>query len=173
MQISANLTIASPWWRDHNGRMKLIVSNRKARHEYAILETVEAGISLVGTEVKSLREGRANLTDAYAFLVDGEVVLKGLHITAYSHTSQTKLDPCRDRKLLLHKMEIRRLIGKVKEKGLTLVPLRLYFNARGIAKVELGLARGKREYDKRRAIADREAEREMQRALKDRSRSRH
>jgi SsrA-binding protein len=152
--------------------MKLIATNRKARHEYKVLETIEAGISLVGTEVKSLREGRANLTDAYAFMDDGEIVLKGLHITAYSHTSQTKLDPRRDRKLLLHKAEIRRLIGKVKEKGLTLVPLRMYFNARGIAKVELGLARGKREFDKRRTIAERDAEREMQRALKDRSRDR-
>ena len=158
--------------RDHNGAMKLIVSNRKVRHEYTILETVEAGISLVGTEVKSLREGRASLADAYAFLDAGEVVLKGLHITAYSHTSQTHLDPRRDRKLLLHKMEIRRLLGKVREKGLTLVPLRMYFNARGIAKVELGLARGKREYDKRRAISEREAKREMQRAFKDRTRSR-
>lgn len=152
--------------------MKPIVSNRKARHEYTIIETIEAGISLMGTEVKSLREGRATMADTYAFLEDGEVILKGLHITAYSHTSQTKLDPRRNRKLLLHKTEIRRLIGKVKEKGLTLVPLRLYFNARGIAKVELGLARGKREYDKRRTIADRDAEREMQRALKDRTRDR-
>jgi SsrA-binding protein len=152
--------------------MKLIASNRKARHEYTILETVEAGISLWGTEVKSLREGRANLTDAYAFLTGGEIVLKGLHITAYSHTSQTKLDPRRDRKLLLHKNEIRRLIGKVREKGLTLVPLKLYFNPRGIAKLELGLAKGKREYDKRRSITEREAQRDMQRALKDRSHDR-
>jgi SsrA-binding protein len=152
--------------------MKLIVSNRKARFEYTIIETVEAGISLVGTEVKSLREGRANLTDAYAFVADGEVILKGLHISPYSHTSQTKLEARRDRKLLLHKEEIRRLFGKVREKGLTLVPLRLYFNDKGIAKVELGLAKGKREYDKRRKIADRDAEREMQRALKDRSRPR-
>ena len=150
--------------------MKLIASNRRARHEYTIIETIEAGISLMGTEVKSLREGRANLTDAYAFLAEGEVVLKGLHITPYSHTSQTKLDPRRDRKLLLHKKEIRRLIGKVREKGLTLVPLRLYFNPRGIAKIELGLARGKREYDKRRTIAERDAERDMQRALRDRTR---
>ena len=152
--------------------MKLIVSNRKVWHEYTILEKIEAGISLMGTEVKSLREGRANLTDAYAFVDDGEIVLKGLHISAYSHTSQTKLDTRRGRKLLLHKREIRRLVGKVKEKGLTLVPLRLYFNAKGIAKVELGLARGKREFDKRRAIAERDAEREMQRALKERSRGR-
>ena len=152
--------------------MKLIASNRKARFSYTIVETIEAGISLAGTEVKSLREGRANLTDAYAYLEDGEILLKGLHISAYSHTSQSKLAPDRDRKLLLHKQEIRWLIGKVREKGFTLVPLKLYFNARGIAKIELGLAKGKREYDKRRTIADREAQREMQRALKDRSRDR-
>lgn len=152
--------------------MKLIASNRKARHEYTILETIEAGISLVGTEVKSLREGRANLTDAYAFLEDGEVILKGLTITAYSHTSQTRLDPRRDRKLLLHKNEIRRLIGKVREKGLTLVPLRLYFNDRGLAKVAIGLAKGKREYDKRRTIEERDANRDMERALKERGRDR-
>jgi len=152
--------------------MKPIASNKKARFEYTIVETIEAGISLAGTEVKSLREGRANLTDAYAYLEDGEILLKGLHISAYSHTSQSKLAPDRDRKLLLHKQEIRWLIGKVREKGFTLVPLKLYFNARGIAKIELGLAKGKREYDKRRTIADREAQREMQRALKDRTRRR-
>ena len=152
--------------------MKPIASNKKARFEYTIVETIEAGISLAGTEVKSLREGRANLTDAYAYLEDGEIMLKGLHISAYSHTSQSKLAPDRDRKLLLHKQEIRWLIGKVREKGFTLVPLKLYFNARGIAKIELGLAKGKREYDKRRTIADREAQREMQRALKDRTRRR-
>jgi SsrA-binding protein len=152
--------------------MAPVITNRKARHEYIFIEKIEAGISLMGTEVKSIREGRATLTDAYAFVEDGEIVLKGLHITPYSHTSQTKLDPRRDRKLLLHKSEIRRLSAKVREKGLTLVPLRLYFNARGIAKVELALAKGKREYDKRRTIAERDAEREMQRDLKDRSRSR-
>jgi len=149
--------------------MKPIVTNRRARFEYLFLETVEAGISLMGTEVKSLREGRANLTEAYAVHEDGEIVLKGFHITPYSHTSQTKLDPRRNRKLLLHKQEIRRLVAKVREKGLTLVPIRVYFNDRGVAKVELALARGKREYDKRTKIAEREAEREMQRALKDRT----
>ena len=152
--------------------MKPIASNKKARFEYTIVETIEAGISLIGTEVKSLREGRAILTDAYAYLDEGEILLKGLHISPYSHTSQSKLDPHRDRKLLLHKGEIRWLIGKVREKGFTLVPLKLYFNARGIAKIELGLAKGKREYDKRRTIADREAQRDMQRALKDRTRGR-
>lgn len=147
--------------------MKPIVTNRKARHEYTILETTEAGIALMGTEVKSLREGRANLTDAYAVYERGEIILRGLHISPYSHTSQTNLDPRRERKLLLHKKEIRRLIGKIKEKGLTLVPLKVYFNSKGIAKVELALCKGKRSYDKRRAIADRDANRDMRRALKE------
>ncbi|UCH83411.1 MAG: SsrA-binding protein SmpB [Candidatus Latescibacterota bacterium] len=149
--------------------MRPIVTNRKARHEYHILETTEAGIELMGTEVKSLREGRANLTDAHAVYERGEIILRGLHISPYSHTSQTNLDPRRARKLLLHKREIRRLIGKVREKGLTLVPLKLYFNDRGLAKVELALAKGKRAYDKRRAIADRDAKRDMRRALKERN----
>ena len=150
--------------------MKPIVTNRKARHEYHILETVEAGIALMGTEVKSLREGRANITDTYAVYERDEIVLRGLHISPYSHTSQSNLDPRRERKLLLHKREIRRLIGKIKEKGLTLVPLKLYFNDRGVAKVLLALAKGKRSYDKRRAIADRDANRDMRRALKERNR---
>ena len=148
--------------------MKPIVSNRKARHEFTILETTEAGISLMGTEVKSLREGRANLVDAYAVYDHGEIVLRGLHISSYSHTSQTNIDPRRERTLLLHKGEIRRLIGKVKEKGLTLVPLKLYFNNKGLVKVELALAKGRRTYDKRRAIAKRDADRDLRRTLKDR-----
>lgn len=155
---------------NHNEFMKPIVNNRKARHEYHILETVEAGIALMGTEVKSLREGRANITDTYAVYDRDEIVLRGLHISPYSHTSQTNLDPRRERKLLLHKREIRRLIGKIKEKGLTLVPLKLYFNDRGVAKVLLALAKGKRSYDKRRSIADRDANRDMRRALKERNR---
>lgn len=146
----------------------MIVTNRKARHEFTIVETIEAGIALTGTEVKSLREGRANLADAYGVVDAGEVLLRGLHISPYSHTSQVGLDPRRDRKLLLHRLEIRRLIGKVREKGLTLVPLKLYFNERGIAKVELALARGKRAYDKRRAIAERDARRDLRRELKER-----
>ncbi len=147
--------------------MKIIITNRKARHEYTILEALETGIVLIGTEVKSLREGKANLRDAYASIRDGEVILHGLHISPYSHTSHRDLDPKRDRKLLLNKREIRRLIGKVMEKGLTLVPLKLYFNDRGIAKVELGLARGKKVYDKRREIAQRDAEREMRRSMRE------
>ena len=146
--------------------MKTIVSNRKARHEYTIVETVEAGIALSGTEVKSLREGRANMTDTYGVLDRGQVILRGLHISPYSHTSQTDIDPRRDRKLLLHKREIRRLIGKVREKGLTLVPLKLYFNERGIAKTSLGLARGKNKSDKRDTLRRRDDKREIERAMR-------
>ena len=123
--------------------MKLVTQNKKARHDYRILDSFEAGIVLLGTEVKSLREGRANLRDSFAVIEDGEVILKGLHISAYSRTSDTKLDPRRDRKLLLNRSEIRRLIGKVQEKGLTLVALKIYFNDRGLAKVEIGLAKGR------------------------------
>jgi SsrA-binding protein len=146
--------------------MKVVTHNRKARHDFQILESIEAGIVLKGTEVKSLREGRANLRDSYAVVEDGEVILRGLHISPYSHTSDSALDPRRDRKLLLNKREIKRLVGKVQEKGLTLVALKIFFNDRGLAKVELALARGKRQYDKRRDIAEREAKREVERAMK-------
>jgi len=147
--------------------MKIVITNRKARHEYAILETIEAGIVLMGTEVKSIREGRVNMTDAYASIEDGEVILHGMHISPYSHTSDRHLDPRRDRKLLLQKKEIRKLIGKVQEKGLTLVPLKLYFNKKGLAKLELALAKGKKTYDKRRDIAEKDAKRDLERSLKD------
>lgn len=146
--------------------MKIVVQNKKARHDYAILENLEAGIALRGTEVKSLREGRANLRDSYAIIQGGEVLLRGLHISPYSHTSDRTLDPLRDRRLLVNRAEIRKLIGKVNEKGMTLVALKIYFNDRGIAKVELGLAKGKREHDKRDSIAEREARRDMDRAMK-------
>jgi SsrA-binding protein len=146
--------------------VKIVVQNKKARHDYAILETIEAGIALRGTEVKSLREGRANLRDSYAVIEGGEVVLRGLHISPYSHTSDRTLDPLRDRKLLVNRAEIRKLVGKVNEKGMTLVALKIYFNDRGIAKVELGLGKGKRLHDKRDAIAEREVRRELDRAMK-------
>jgi SsrA-binding protein len=146
-----------------------IVVNRKARHDYEILETYETGIALVGTEVKALRVGKANLKDSYAGLKNGEVWLFGVHISPYSHGNIFNHSPERDRKLLLHRREIRRLIGKTKETGLTLVPLRMYFK-RGKAKVELGLARGKRQYDKRQAIAKRDVERELKRELRNRER---
>jgi SsrA-binding protein len=146
--------------------MKIIVQNKKARHEFHILETFEAGIALKGTEVKSLREGKANLRDSYASIEQAEMILHGLHISPYSHTSERQLDPVRDRKLLMNRAEIRKLIGKVKEKGLTLVALKLYFNPRGIVKVELGLAKGKKLHDKREAISERDARRDLDRVMK-------
>lgn len=148
---------------------KIITQNRKARHDYEILDTFEAGIVLLGTEVKSLREGRANLKDSYARMRDGELWLIGVHISPYAAGSYNNHEPERDRKLLLHRHELRRLIGKVEEAGLTLVPLRMYFK-RGVAKVELALARGKRKYDKRDAISKRDAQREISRIKKDRGR---
>ncbi len=148
--------------------IKIIVKNRKARHDYAVLDTFEAGIVLTGTEVKSLREGKANLKDSYARAEDGEVFLHNLHISEYGQGNRFNHEPTRTRKLLLHKREIARLLGRVQEKGLTLVPLKLYFK-RGRAKVELALARGKRDYDRRHDIARRDAQREMQRALKERT----
>ena len=142
---------------------KLIAQNRKARHDYAILDTYEAGVALVGTEVKSLRLGRVSLVEAYATVDDGEVWLRGLNIPEYTLGSWTNHEPRRTRKLLLHKAEIERLIGKIREGGLTLVPLSLYFSD-GKVKCELALARGKRSYDKRSDLAKRDANREIQRA---------
>jgi SsrA-binding protein len=144
---------------------KNITVNRKARHEYLILQTFEAGIVLTGTEVKSLREGNANLVDSYALLNKGEVWLNNAHISEYKHGSLNNHDPIRSRKLLLNKSEIRKLIGKVKEKGLTLIPLRLYFK-KGRVKVELALAKGKKVYDKRESIAKRDLQREQERKFK-------
>ena len=146
---------------------KLIAENRKARHDYHLLERLEAGLVLTGTEVKSLREGRANLRQAYATVRDGEAWLVGAHISEYGQGNIANHDPDRDRKLLLHGREIASLIGKTQEKGLTLVPTRLYFK-NGRAKVELALARGKERQDKRRDIAKREADRQIERALKSR-----
>jgi len=144
---------------------KNITVNRKARHEYAILQTYEAGIVLQGTEVKSLREGKANLVDSYASVESGEVWLHHAHISEYKQGSINNHEPTRIRKLLLNKSEIRRLVGKVKEKGLTLIPLRLYFK-NGKVKVEIALAKGKKVYDKREAIAKRDLKREQERRFK-------
>ena len=141
-----------------NNPEKIVATNRKARHEYFILETYEAGIALKGTEVKSLRQGNASFADAYGSIKDGEVWLVGMHISPYKQGSYANVDPTRSRKLLLHAREIRKLVSSVKEKGLTLVPLRLYFK-NNIAKVSLGLAKGKRAFDKRHDIAAREVER--------------
>ncbi len=143
---------------------KLIVSNRKARHEYAIEDTFEAGVVLTGTEVKSLRAGRATLNEAFAEISGGEVWLHGAHIPEYLQGTWTNHAPRRKRKLLLHRAEIDRMASRVNERGLTVVPLAMYFKD-GRAKVELALARGKKTYDKRQAIAKRDAERETQREL--------
>lgn len=147
--------------------MKIVCTNRKARRDYEILETMEAGMVLRGTEVKSLRKGGAHLKDAYASVEREELFLHNAHIAPYEMGNRYNHEPLRTRKLLMHAREIRRLLGKIKEKGLTLIPLKMYFNDAGKVKVELGLGKGRRAYDKRRAIADRDAEREMQRALKD------
>jgi SsrA-binding protein len=146
---------------------RLIVDNRRARHDYHLLDRVEAGLVLTGTEVKSLREGRASLQQAYADIRDGEAWLVGAHISVYEQGNIANHDPDRDRKLLLHKKELSSLAGKVAQRGLTLVPTKLYFKD-GRAKVELALARGKEQRDKRRDIAKREADRQMERALKSR-----
>jgi SsrA-binding protein len=144
---------------------QLIVDNRRARHDYHLLDRVEAGLVLTGTEVKSLRDGRASLQQAYADVRDGEAWLVGAHISVYDQGNRENHDPDRDRKLLLHRKELESLAGKVRERGLTLVPTKLYFR-NGRAKVELALARGKELRDKRRDIARREAQRDMERALK-------
>ena len=141
---------------------KLVATNRRARFEYEILDTVEAGLVLLGPEVKSLRAGKANLSDAYAIIRNGEAWLMSAHISPYAQASRENPDPRRQRKLLLHRSEISRLQGKVAERGLTLVPLELYFK-NGRAKVRLGLARGKRRHDKRETIRRHEQEREMDR----------
>ena len=150
---------------------KLVARNKKARHDYAVLDTYEAGIVLVGTEVKSLRAGRASLVDGYAQIADGEVWLHGVHIPEYTQGTWTNHDPRRKRKLLLHRDEIAKLIGKTREGGLTLVPLSLYFRD-GKAKVEIALARGKRSYDTRQDLARRDAGREVARVLGRRAKGR-
>jgi SsrA-binding protein len=145
---------------------KYVVINRKAKHDYFILETYEAGIALTGTEVKSLRQGKVSIVDSYADIENGELWLYDLHISPYEKGNIYNHDPKRPRKLLLHKDEIMHLIGKIKEKGLTLIPLSIYFNERGWAKVELGLAKGKKIYDKRRELAEKAEKRELERAYK-------
>jgi SsrA-binding protein len=144
-----------------------LVTNRKARHDYHILETFEAGIALAGTEVKSLRAGKGNLKDSFARVDGGELFLYNMHISPYEKGNIYNKDPLRTRKLLMHKKQISRLFGLVKEKGLTLIPLKLYLNERGLVKVELGLAKGKALYDKREDIKRRDAGREMEKAFKD------
>ena len=150
---------------------KPVAQNKKARHDYAILDVYEAGLVLTGTEVKSLRAGRASLVDAYAAIKDGEIWLHGAHIPEYTQGTWTNHEPRRVRKMLLHREEILRLIGKTKEGGFTLVPLQLYFKD-GRAKVEIALAKGKKSYDKRVDLAERQATREMARELSSRNKRR-
>jgi SsrA-binding protein len=150
---------------DRESARKFIAQNRRARHEYTIEDTIEAGIALIGTEVKSLRLGRASLSDAYAEIVGGEVFLQNAHIDQYEPASRFNHDPMRPRRLLLHKREIRKLAAKVAERGYTLVPLSLYWKD-GKAKVDLALAKGRKIYDKREAIRDRELRREGDRAAR-------
>jgi SsrA-binding protein len=145
--------------------IKQVATNRKAYHDYAVLDTYEAGIALTGTEIKSVRAGRVNLRDSYAQVKDFELWMMNVHISPYEHGNRANPDPVRPRKLLMHRKEIRRLSATLDQKGLTLVPLRIYLKANR-AKVELGLAKGKKLYDKRQAIAERESDVQMQRAMK-------
>lgn len=147
---------------------KTVTVNRKARHDYEILETYEAGIVLTGPEVKSVRQGKVSLSEAYARVNKGELWLYNMHIAPYDPVLQRNYDPRQPRKLLMHRREIDRLMGLTQQRGLTLVPLRVYFNERGYAKVELGLAKGKRKVDRRREIMEREMKREVDRALRGR-----
>lgn len=152
-----------------NDGMKIVAENRKARHDYFIHETFETGLVLQGTEVKSLRAGRVNLKDSFASIKNGEIFVENMHISPYEQGNIFNRDPLRPRRLLLHKSEILKLFGKTREKGYTLIPLKVYFK-RGRAKVELALASGKHTYDKRRDLADKSAKRDMERALKERQR---
>jgi SsrA-binding protein len=144
---------------------KNAATNRKARHDYEIISAVEAGVALQGTEVKAIREGRVNLTDAYARFRNGELWLIGMHISPYTKSAAQNHDPLRDRKLLLHHQELKKLRRQVEEKGITLIPLRVYFS-KHLIKIEVGLARGKKQFDKRQAIAQRDQKRDLERLRK-------
>jgi SsrA-binding protein len=147
---------------------KLITQNKKARHDYEVVETMEAGIALQGSEVKSCRKGTVNLKDSYARIDGGEIYLVDTHISPYSHANRFNHDPLRKRKLLLHRREIKKLYGKIREKGQSFVPLRMYFNERGKVKVEMALVHGKKTHDKREDIKKRDQRRETEQALKQR-----
>lgn len=146
--------------------MKVIANNKKARHEYFIDEVYEAGLVLTGTEIKSIRNGKVSIKEAYAKIIDGEVLILGMNISPYEQGNRFNVDSLRPRKLLLHRREINKLIGKLKVGGITLIPLRIYLNDRGKAKIEIAVARGKKLYDKRDSIARRDTDRKMQRAMK-------
>lgn len=151
-----------------NKQRKMIANNKKARHDYFIEETYETGIVLTGTEIKSARLGKVSIKESYARIEKEEMMIYGMNISPYEQGNRFNVDPLRPRKLLLHKREIRKLIGATKLKGLTLVPLTMYINEAGLAKLEIALARGKKNYDKRDAIAKRDASRNMERAMKQR-----
>ena len=161
-----------PTWRSFSIPEKTVALNRRARHEFTIEDTLEAGLVLTGTEIKSIRAGKVNLADAYARIEHDEAWLVGAHIAPFEQANRYNHEPKRVRKLLLRRSEIDELLGKTKAKGLTLVPLRLYLDAKGRAKIELGLARGKQAHDRRRDIADRDARRDMARELADAQRGR-
>ena len=146
--------------------MKVIANNKKARHEYFVDEGYEAGLVLTGTEIKSIRNGKVSIKEAYAKIINGEALILGMNISSYEQGNRFNVDPLRPRKLLLHRREINKLIGKLKVGGVTLIPLRIYLNDRGKAKIEIAVARGKKLYDKRDSIAKRDTERKMQRAMK-------
>jgi len=146
---------------------KMIANNKKAYYEYFIEDKMEAGIVLTGTEVKSIRMGRVNIKESYAQVINGEVFISGMHISHYEMGNRFNPDPIRVRKLLLHKREITRLIGYIQQKGLTLVPLKVYISPKGLVKVEIGVGRGKKMHDKRQSIAKRDSERRIQKAMKD------
>ena len=153
---------------DKKQNTKIISQNKKARHDYFILETIEAGIELFGTEVKSVRQGKVNLTDAYASIKNSEVFIKGMNISPYEQGNIFNRDPLRDRKLLLHKSQIRKLIGEIQQQGYALIPLSVYLSG-SLVKVELAVAKGKKLYDKRDDIAKKDAKRNAERALKERN----
>lgn len=145
---------------------KIVANNKKARHDYFIDDVYETGIVLTGTEIKSVRAGKVSIKESYAKIQDGEIVLIGMNISPYEQGNRFNAEPLRTRKLLLHKREIRKLLGLTTQKGLTLVPLRMYINENGLAKIEIAVARGKKNYDKREDIAKRDADRKMEQALK-------
>ncbi len=149
---------------------KLIANNKKARHEYFIEDVIEVGLVLKGTEVKSIRMGKANIKEAYAVIKQGEIFIQGMHISPYEMGNRFNEDPMRVRKLLLHKKEINKLIGLTQQKGYTLTPLRLYLNEKGLVKLEIGIAKGKKLHDKRHDLAKKDANRDIQRALRDKQR---
>ena len=149
---------------------KVMSQNKKARHDYFIEETYECGIALTGTEIKSIRQGRLNLKDSYAKVEKGEVIVHNMHISPYEQGNRYNVDAKRPRKLLLHKREIRKLLGYTSQEGLTLIPLSVYLNERGMAKLELAVAKGKKNYDKRDVMARKDADRRMQQAIKERNR---